>query len=205
MNILAALLALLVVAIMARNFLLSFRAQSPEDYAGTGPAFSLKEHLSGPILSEGLVYGPNGKMTTSFVARMYGEWDGDTGTLTEDFSFASGRVQQREWRLKLGPNNTFTATANDIVGVAQGVVSGSTAMLRYTIVLPRESGGHTLNATDWMYLTDNGNIMNRSELRKFGFKVAELIASMRPDHSGKSEGTVRPHSVDKKSDYRVLH
>ena len=27
---------------------------------------------------------------------------------------------------------------------------------------------------------DNGNIINRSEMRKFGFKVAELVATMRP-------------------------
>jgi hypothetical protein len=27
---------------------------------------------------------------------------------------------------------------------------------------------------------ENGTIMNRSEFRKFGFKVAELVATMRP-------------------------
>ncbi len=34
--------------------------------------------------------------------------------------------------------------------------------------------------TDWMYLADNGTIVNRSQFRKFGFKVAELVATMRP-------------------------
>jgi hypothetical protein len=36
-----------------------------------------------------------------------------------------------------------------------------------------------LDATDWMYLVDNGTIMNRSQFRKFGFTVAELVATMR--------------------------
>jgi hypothetical protein len=31
-----------------------------------------------------------------------------------------------------------------------------------------------------MYLLENGVIMNRSQFRKFGFKVAELVATMRP-------------------------
>jgi hypothetical protein len=31
-----------------------------------------------------------------------------------------------------------------------------------------------------MYLTSNGSIMNRSQFRKFGIKVAELVATMRP-------------------------
>jgi hypothetical protein len=181
MKILTLLLLLLVALIVVKNMFLSFRSQSPTDYADTGPDFVLKEHLSGRILSEGLIYGPNGKMTNSFIAEMLGEWDGNTGTLTENFTYANGRKQQRKWYLTIGSDNTFTATADDIVGTAQGTVSGSTVMLTYQIILPKEAGGHTLSATDWMYLTENGVIMNKSEMRKFGIKVAELIATMRPD------------------------
>lgn len=181
MKILSLLLLIIVTIIAAKNMFLSFRSQSPADYAHIGPDFVLKEHLSGRIQSEGLIYGPNGKMTNSFVAEMLGEWDGDTGTLTESFTYNNGRKQKRKWYLTIGPKNTFTATADDIVGTAQGVVSGSTVMLTYKIILPEEAGGHTLNATDWMYLTTNGVIMNKSEMRKYGIKVAELIATMRPD------------------------
>ena len=54
-------------------------------------------------------------------------------------------------------------------------------MLRYRIVLPPEAGGYKLNTTDWMYLTADGAIMNKSEMRLFGVKVAELVATLRPD------------------------
>ena len=37
-----------------------------------------------------------------------------------------------------------------------------------------------LSTVDWMYLTPNGTIMNRSQFRKYGIKVAELVATMRP-------------------------
>lgn len=180
MKILSVLLLLIVVIGAAKTLFFSFRAQSPSDYAGTTPTFSLKENLSGKIVSEGLIYGPNGKMTNSFVAEMFGEWEGDTGTLSEHFTYSNGKVQSRKWFLKIGPNKTFTATADDIVGEARGVVSGSTVMMTYQIVLPAEAGGHTLTATDWLYLTEDGTIMNKSEMRKFGIKVAELIATMRP-------------------------
>ncbi len=180
MKFLTALLLLVLIGVVAKNLFLSFRAQNPEDYAGTVPAFSLKEHLSGPIQSEGIIYGPNGRMTNSFVAKMIGTWDGDTGTLSEDFTYSNGKKQNRKWFLKIGPGNTFTATADDIVGEAQGIVSGSTVMLRYKIILPEEAGGHVLDATDWMYLTASGTIINKSEMRKFGLKVAELVATMRP-------------------------
>ncbi len=52
--------------------------------------------------------------------------------------------------------------------------------MNYRIKLPEDSGGHVLDTTDWMYLTGNGTIINRSQFRKFGIKVAELVATMRP-------------------------
>lgn len=181
MKLLTTMLVLALLVMAAKSLFLSFRAQAPSDYADTGPAFSLKTHLSGEILSEGLIFGPTGRMTNSFVAKMHGEWDGNTGTLSEEFTYSNGKKQSRKWFLKLGEGNTFTATADDIVGEARGVVSGSTIKMEYQIILPEDTGGHTLTATDWLYLTDNGVIMNKSEMRKFGIKVAELVATMRPD------------------------
>ncbi|MEX0304796.1 MAG: DUF3833 family protein [Leisingera sp.] len=180
MKLLTALLLIALVAMIAKTYWLSFRFQSPEDYAGTGPEFVLNKHLSGEILSEGLIFGPDGKMANSFVAKMVGEWEGNTGTLSEDFTYSNGVTQSRKWHLKLGPDNTFTATADDLVGEARGTVSGSTVQLEYEIILPESAGGHVLRATDWMYLTSSGVIMNKSEMRKFGLKAAELVATMRP-------------------------
>ena len=181
MKLIAVFLMILLVLMIAKTYVFSFRFQSPKDYAEAGPQFDLKTHLSGEILSEGLIFGPNGKMTSSFVAKMVGTWDGDTGTLTEEFTYSNGKTQNRKWYLKLGLNDTFTATADDLVGEGQGVISGSTVSLSYEIILPKDAGGHTLQATDWMYLTADGAIINKSEMRKFGLKVAELIATMRPN------------------------
>ncbi|SMR72009.1 Protein of unknown function [Aliiroseovarius halocynthiae] len=180
MKLLSTVLILIIVALIYKSYFLSFRAQSPIDYADTGPKISLKEHLSGTILSEGLIYGPNGRVTNSFVARMEGQWTGDTGTLSEEFTYSNGRQQSRKWFLTQTSDTTFIATADDIVGQATGTVSGSTIQMHYRIVLPDEAGGHQLDVTDWLYLTESGVILNRSELRKFGLKAAELVATMRP-------------------------
>lgn len=186
MTFLVVILIAILALVTVRGRLLSFRSQSPSDYVGTGPVFSLKKHLNGEILSEGLIYGPNGKMSNSFVARMVGEWDGNTGTLAEYFTYSNGKQMTRKWYLTLGTGNTFIATADDIVGEGKGEISGSTVKLTYRIILPEDAGGHTLDVTDWMYLTENGAIMNRSEMRKFGIRVAELVATMRPAPEVKS-------------------
>jgi hypothetical protein len=173
--------ALAVIAILAvRSRFASFQSQTPQDYAGKGPAFDLRQHLSGPIQSEGVIFGPTGRVASRFVAEMEGSWNGTTGTLAEAFRYDSGSVQHRAWTLALGPDGQVTATAPDVVGQGTGRVEGPSVMLRYRIRLTPEAGGHVLDVTDWMYLMENGTIMNRSQFRKFGIKVAELVATMRP-------------------------
>lgn len=172
-----ALVVLALIALRARYA--SFAAQQPSDYAA-GPAFDLRQHLSGPMTCEGVIFGPTGRVTSRFVADMTGTWDGTTGTLSEIFRYDSGTTQHRAWTLALGPEGRITATAADVVGQGTGQVTGSGVVLRYRIRLTPEAGGHVLDVTDWMYLLDNGAIMNRSQFRKYGLKVAELVATMRP-------------------------
>lgn len=173
--------ALIVIALMAlRARYASFAAQDPADYAGRGPDFDLRRHLSGPLTCEGVIFGPTGRVSSRFVADMTGTWTGNTGTLAEVFRYDSGTVQHRAWTLTLGPGGDITATAADVEGAGTGRVSGPGVMLRYRIRLTPEAGGHVLDVTDWMYLVENGSIINRSQFRKFGIKVAELVATIRP-------------------------
>ena len=166
------------MALIASRFA-GFRAQAPADYAGQEPRLDLREHLSGPILCEGVIYGPFGRVSSRFVADMEGRWEGDTGVMVEHFRYDSGATQTREWRLTLRSDGSIRAEADDVVGAGQGWASGPSVLLRYRIRLPENAGGHVLDTTDWMYLCDNGTVINRSQFRKFGVKVAELVATMR--------------------------
>lgn len=172
------------VATLAAIWLISrrmgFQAQTPEDYTD-GPSFDIRKVLNGTLLCDGIIYGPTGRVSSRFVARFEAEWTGDTGIMREHFSYDSGTTQDREWRLSVDPNGRITADADDLVGTGTGQQVGSGVQLNYTIKLPESAGGHSLQVTDWMYLLENGSIMNRSQFRKFGFKVGELIATMRPD------------------------
>ena len=173
-------LTALLIGWLALRARFSFRRQSPDTYADTGPDFDIRRHLNGPIHCEGVIYGPLGTVTSRFTADMEGEWSGASGTLAEHFRYAGGGTQDRKWYLDVANDGTFTATAADIIGTGRGVMSGATVRMHYRLRLPEDAGGHVLDVTDWMYLMDNGVIMNRSELRKYGLRVAELIATMRP-------------------------
>ena len=162
---------------------LGFAAQDPDDYAG-GPTFDIRKHLNGRIACDGVIYGPTGRVSSRFTARFEAKWQGNTGRMAEHFLYDSGTRQDREWTLALAENGRITAQADDLVGTGRGVQKGSGVRLSYRIRLPESAGGHVLDVVDWMYLLDNGTIVNRSQFRKFGIKVAELVATMRPDTIG---------------------
>lgn len=175
--VLAVVVLLAIRAIWSRTG--SFVAQKPEDYAD-GPIFDIREKLNGPIICEGVIYGPLGRVSSRFVAEFNASWDGDEGVMDEVFTYDNGSVQNRQWRLKLGEDGRIVAKAADVVGDGSGRQFGSAVLLNYRIKLSDDAGGHVLDTTDWMYLTPNGSIMNRSQFRKWGIKVAELVATMRP-------------------------
>lgn len=184
-QILLTLLAVVMVVLIARRFL-GFTAQRPADYAAMAPQLDIRQHLSGPILCEGVIYGPTGRVTSRFVAEMEGLWDGNRGILDEHFHYASGEVQHRQWRLTLGNDGVVKAEADDLTDPGRGKQEGAGLQLRYRIRLPDHAGGWVLDVTDWMYLMENGTIINRSQFRKFGIKVAELVATMRRAPEGEA-------------------
>ncbi|WP_306154778.1 DUF3833 family protein [Roseovarius sp. MMSF_3281] len=156
-----------------------FMAQQPKDYAKSEPHFDLREHLNGKIKCEGVIYGPLGRVVSRFSGDFEAAWQGNKGIMREHFEYDSGNSQDREWRLDLGNDGSIRAEADDLVGLGHGRQSGATVCLSYRIRLPDEAGGYVLRVTDWMYLSPNGVVVNRSQFRKFGLKVAELVATMR--------------------------
>ena len=58
-----------------------------EDYVHNSPPFDLKAYFNGPIKAWGLVQDRSGKVIQQFDIVMQGSWQGNQGTLVEDFSF----------------------------------------------------------------------------------------------------------------------
>lgn len=177
-----ALLGALTMAALfwSRSRYADFLAQRPEEYTDGATQFDLRTHLSGPVICEGVIYGPTGRVSSRFVGEFDCQWNGNVGTMNEVFTYDDGSVQERCWNLTLGNDGRIKALANDVVGEGTGQQMGNAVQLKYRYQLPDSAGGHVLDTVDWMYLAPNGTIVNRSQFRKFGIKVAELVATMRP-------------------------
>ncbi len=111
-----------LVWLVSRRF--DFLAQTPEDYT-TGPEFDIRTVLNGPLLCDGIIYGPTGRVASRFTAKFEAEWDGDSGIMREHFHYDSGTEQHREWKLSVDANGQITADAEDLVGTGTGQQTGS--------------------------------------------------------------------------------
>ena len=172
--------SLMLILGYLKNRYFGFVGQTATDYAEIGgEAFDLRSHLNGPIVCEGVIYGPTGRVTSRFVGDFHAEGNGNVGVMNERFTYDNGDEVLREWNLTLGNDGRIRATAADVIGEGTGIQSGPTVQLKYKFKLPDAQGGHVLDTTDWMYLAPNGTIVNRSQFRKFGIKVAELVATIR--------------------------
>lgn len=152
--------------------------QTLDRYKDAQPPLDLQEYFTGPIKAWGIIQDRSGKVTRRFDVDMIGTWEGDTGTLDEDFVYYDGETQKRIWTIKRLENGQYEGTAGDIVGKADGQVSGNTMRWAYQMDIEVDGKTYRLTFDDWMFLMNDGVLINRSYLKKFGITVAELTLFM---------------------------
>ena len=149
-----------------------------DHYKGSQPPLDLQEYFSGPIKAWGIVQNRKGEVTRKFDIRLVGSWEGDTGKLEEGFDYYDGAKQQRTWTIRRLGKNSYEGTAGDIIGKAEGQTEGNAMRWAYVMDLPVGDKTYKITFDDWMFLMNDGVLINRSYLKKFGFTVAELTLVM---------------------------
>ena len=171
---------LCLTLVLAKDHFWSFRAQTLNDYAQEAPEFDVRASLAGGFLADGVIYDYSGRVNARFRASITGRFDETGGVMDEEFFYAGvEESQRRQWQITFTGPKTFTAVADDIVGTALGEASGNALRFTYRLRLPERLGGHVLDVVDWLYLMEDGTIVNRSDMRKFGVRAAELFAIFR--------------------------
>lgn len=151
---------------------------SLEYYNGTSPKADIKEYFNGPIKAWGIVQDWRGQVVNRFDIEMVGRWEGNTGILTEHFSYYDGKKQQRTWTITRQEDGRYEGTAADIIDKATGQSSGSAMRWNYVMDLPVDGTTYRIRFDDWMWAMNDGVLINRSYLKKFGITVSELTIFM---------------------------
>jgi len=147
------------------------------DYENETPVLDIQQFFNGNIKAWGIVQNWRGKVVNRFEVEMRGTWDGDIGILDEDFVYANGKQQSRQWRFDK-EGNSFIGYADDVVGKARIQQSGNALNLNYKLMVPVGEREYQLKFDDWMWLVDDSIVINRAKMKKFGLTVGELIVVM---------------------------
>jgi hypothetical protein len=152
-------------------------SQSIETYANEKPTLDLSTYFNGTLDAYGVFTDRSGAVVKRFSVVMVCNWQGDQGTLDEDFTYSDGTKQKRVWHLtKLG-NGHFTGRADDVVGVANGESAGNTFHWNYTLSLPVDGKVYEVQFDDWMYLMGDKVMLNKASMSKFGIRLGEVTLS----------------------------
>lgn len=152
-------------------------APTPEDYAAEQPLLDLKTYFNGPLTAHGVFTDRAGKVKRRFVVQLVGRWQGDVGTLEEDFRYSDGQSERRVWTLTALGGGRYKGTAADVVGEAEGVARGNALRWSYTLRLPVDGSTYDVQFEDWMYLMDGQVMLNKARMSKFGFHVGDVTLS----------------------------
>jgi hypothetical protein len=161
----------------AVGWLAGCATQNLDGYANEKPALDLRSYFNGPLVAHGMFQDRGGQVLRRFVVQMEGRWEGDQGVLDERFTYSDGRTERRVWRLTRHADGRYTGTADDVVGEANGQVSGNTLRWNYTLRLPVDGKVYEVQFDDWMYQMDDRVMLNRATMSKFGFRLGEVTLS----------------------------
>ena len=145
-----------------------------QDYAQTEPKLDLFTYFAGDTQAYGQFQDRSGAVKRRFTVAITGTVKDDVLTLDEQFLYDDGEQEQRVWVIKRLTDNTYSGTAGDVIGEAQGRSAGSVFSWRYTLDLPYIDSSIHVKFADWMFLQTDGVMLNRAQVTKWGFNVGEV-------------------------------
>jgi len=145
------------------------------DYADRSPQMVPELFFDGKLTAHGIVKNRSGKVIRTFTADIKAYWEGDVGTLEEDFIFDDGEEQRRVWKLVHQQDGSYIGTAGDVIGPGEAEVAGNSMFLDYILAVPYKDDTINLAIDDRMYLVEPDILINESVMSKFGFRVGEIV------------------------------
>ena len=164
--------------VLAGALLLAIASCSPppvRSFAGDGPEFDPVRFFSGPIQSWGVMENRSGEPTAIVVTGGRGEPEGPDGVhFPQRVQVGDDKPMQRDWHMRRLGVGRYEATANDMVGTAQGEAAGRTFHWTWTLALHPGNPLTNVSMDQWWYLQTDGSMLNRTIITKLGVVVAEV-------------------------------
>ncbi len=143
----------------------------------------LERYFVGPLKACGVFQDRFGRLRRQFDVDAWGSWDGKTLTLVEDFVYEDGETERRTWSIDKLEDGVYRGRAEGVIGEAEGRVVDNTFTWSYSFALPVNGRNWTVKFNDWMFLQNDGVLINRADVSKWGVRIGQVICVFRkPPH-----------------------
>lgn len=173
------------VSLALLGFLAGCSSPGLEKHTVESPRLQPEDFFDGFLTAHGVIKDWQGSVARQFEADIHACWRDGIGTLDESFVFDDGEQQTRVWTLTPSGDNSYVATAGDVVGEGLARWQGSAFFLEYTLRIELEDGPVDVRIDDRMYRIGEHVLINESRLEKFGLGVGEILLTIirHPDRS----------------------
>jgi hypothetical protein len=152
-----------------------------QDFRDAEPRLQLEDYFAGETKAYGLFRDRFGDVRRQFVVEIDGDWNPETRTLTLDerFRYSDGETDRRVWTIeKTGPHS-YRGTAGDVPGTATGEAYGNAFNWTYRVDLAVDGSTYRVTFDDWMFLQEDGILLNTADVTKWGFEVGTVTIAFR--------------------------
>lgn len=150
---------------------------SVERYRAEQPVLDLTRYFNGTLDGWGMFQDRSGEVKKRFSVVIEASWQGNVGTLDEQFTWSDGTRSRRVWTITKDAEGRYRGRADDVIGEATGEAAGNALQWRYVLALPVGDTVYHVDFDDWMFLIDERVMLNRSVMKKWGFPLGEVTLS----------------------------
>ena len=135
------------------------------------PSFVLEDYFNGEVDAWGLFHDRFGNLRRQFKVKIVGKLQNNVLILDEKFSYSDGEKDKRIWSIEILGDNKYLGKADDVIGIANGVAKGNALHWKYKLLLKVKGNQIKVDFDDWMFLQEDGILINRAEVKKFGLNI----------------------------------
>jgi len=150
-----------------------------DDFAAGTPSLVLEDYFRGRTEAWGVFEDRFGRVRRQFKVDIDGSFDGRELTLVENFVYTDGEQDRRIWRITPLGDGRYEGRADDVVGAATGEVCGNALRWQYDMLLPVGDSTWQVHFDDWMLLQNDGVLINRATVSKFGITLGQVTLFFR--------------------------
>ena len=146
----------------------------PTDFSDNRPVLRIEDYFAGQTKAWGIFEDRFGDLRRQFVVDIEGTWDGTELVLDERFQYSDGEIDRRVWTIRKLDDHNYEGRAGDVIGTAKGQAYGNALNWRYDMDLDIGESILRVHFNDWMFLQEDGILVNRARVSKFGIEIGEV-------------------------------